>query len=231
MTSPERSQAPVGQSEINCKNYIYEALDQSKTRTLQHPIFEGDWPSKTHLACWYCTETFTTIPVPAVESHDPETDIYTVFGIFCTPGCLLSYLLDQGLQHNTRRMMYNQYMLRKVFGLQGLIKPSPHQSELQKFGGRLTIHEFRGCPTQRQLVSPPFVPMQQYIEESKTTPYAPTLRNVMVTPTPFDTFVQQTKPEQVTERKTPMKRPATKRKRALVTPEDQANFMAFIKQT
>ena len=97
-------------------------------------------PDSTDIACWYCTEKFKgrpkTIPI------DFKNNTWIVRGVFCSWGCAKSYSIRRGC-HTEEELMFMNIFARKVYGRTKPIKMSPPYESLKKFGGGLSIEEFR----------------------------------------------------------------------------------------
>jgi hypothetical protein len=106
--------------------------DSSKTQTL---------PSTSEIACLWDTEFFSGPPCVIPERED--NFIYRVYGNFCCPECALAYLLNEIIDPHVRweRMallhrFYQNYYENRIF-------PAPSREILKKFGGPLSIEEYR----------------------------------------------------------------------------------------
>jgi hypothetical protein len=100
----------------------------------------GVWPSSTSIDCLWCTYSFDTTPVGLPLKK--ENDKFVMFGNFCSSGCAAAYNFDNT---NTQFELWERYsFLNYIYG-QGntAIKIAPPRLSLKKFGGKLTIDEFR----------------------------------------------------------------------------------------
>jgi hypothetical protein len=97
---------------------------------------------KTNIVCWWCTEPFATIPCFLPQSCNNNT--YYVFGCFCSYNCAHTYNLnlnDQMTSNRTRllysfcRALYNKDDIKLI--------TAPRREILTKFGGSLSIEQFR----------------------------------------------------------------------------------------
>jgi len=127
---------------------------------------------KTDIACWWCAHTFDTMPyfIPEKYYHDK----YYVYGCFCSLPCTAAYILD-----NNDYNVWNRYsLLKKLYNLGTThhILPAPSNKVFKKFGGNLSIEEYRkNNNTQKKdyrLVMPPLatiVPLIEsgYVDSSK----------------------------------------------------------------
>ena len=111
-----------------------------------------DLPSETNLACFWCCDTFSgkpcVIPTRIVDK------IWNVYGNFCTPQCCMAYLLSEILDTHIR--WERIALLHRLYGAQtnGRIYPAPSRESLQRFGGPISIEDFRSiCESQRIRVS------------------------------------------------------------------------------
>ncbi|ARF09343.1 hypothetical protein Catovirus_2_292 [Catovirus CTV1] len=151
---------------------------------------------KTNIVCWWCTYNFDSIPCFIPEKHD--NDKYYVFGCFCTLNCAVSYNLNMGDYKIYDRYSLIKKMYQNMYDINEEILIAPSREVLEKFGGPLTITEFRKnfkhCNKEYKLLMPPMIPSIPYVEErnreksiinkNDTNRYDKKTKNVTI----FDTF-------------------------------------------
>ena len=112
------------------------------------------WPETTDLACLWCEEGFDWAPVGAPVYHDAKKDQFTLKWNFCSFNCCKAWM-----HKNRPREVSNVYWLAmRLFGkdsahrqrLEG-IQPAPQKEALRKYGGWMSIEEFR---SNAQLIRP-----------------------------------------------------------------------------
>lgn len=129
--------------------------------------------NKTNIACWWCTYNFDTLPCFIPEKYDDNK--YYVFGCFCSCNCAASYNLNMN-----DYKVYDRYSLIKrlygqIFGNDINISIVPSREVLEKYGGPMTITEYRknfsSTSKEYKLVMPSMVPIVPYIEEKSKDKY------------------------------------------------------------
>lgn len=99
------------------------------------------WPMKSNICCWWCTEKFTCRPccLPKYKLNDT----FYATGVFCSPECTAAYNFDNTKNND----VWEQYSLLNLL-YKSLYKENipqaPPRELLKKFGGSLTIEQFRG---------------------------------------------------------------------------------------
>lgn len=117
------------------------------------------WPTRTDTLCWHCAHGFETTPCAIPTGHRGSRMAWSVFGCFCSWGCVKRYMIERpNHEMNLRFVLLRQ--LAGSFGHRGRIAPNPPRSALQSFGGPLTIEQFRAHGTRGRvvdLVEEPFI--------------------------------------------------------------------------
>lgn len=95
----------------------------------------------TEISCWWCTYSFSTTPIFIPEKNINDT--YYVFGCFCSCNCAISYNLSMNdyklwERHSLMIKLYTILLHKSILG-----KAAPPKELLKKYGGQLTIEEFR----------------------------------------------------------------------------------------
>jgi len=109
------------------------------------------WPEKSPYACWNCTEKFTETPIgiPALTSSTPYKDEYHLEGNFCSFNCAARYLFDnnKGTESQTIWTVFEimNFIYNEINDCDDFIriKLAPEPLCLKKFGGNLTLEEYR----------------------------------------------------------------------------------------
>ena len=127
------------------------------------------WPSKTNIDCLWCCFSFDTtpygIPIRKVK------DTYQMFGNFCTAECAAAYIFEMNYLNETEKME-SYSMLNGIYKSSNTngIKFAPSKLCLKKFGGRLTIEQFRNIVSSNKkdmtLIIPPLISIIPNIEET-----------------------------------------------------------------
>lgn len=100
---------------------------------------------KLGAVCWYCTEPFEKL-YQCPRFHDYHTDTYIMEGCFCSYACAKSYAVETIERGRTSESAWtNIDRIARLSGHKEPLQRSPHWSCLQKFGGHMTIEEFRNC--------------------------------------------------------------------------------------
>ena len=90
-----------------------------------------------------------------------------MYGNFCSPECSAAYIFDNKKYMNDCWEKYS--MLNMIYGGTEPIKVAPSKICLKKFGGRLTITEFRNICTKLnksyKVLLPPMISVLPMIEE------------------------------------------------------------------
>tara|TARA_B110000211_G_scaffold78923_1_gene92555 strand:+ start:3577 stop:4731 length:1155 start_codon:yes stop_codon:yes gene_type:complete len=99
------------------------------------------WPMKSNICCWWCTEKFTCRPccLPKYKLNDT----FHATGVFCSPECTAAYNFDNPKNND----VWEQYSLLNLLyksRYKENIPQAPPRELLKKFGGSLTIEQFRG---------------------------------------------------------------------------------------
>lgn len=126
-------------------------LDDSKTNTslFRHPIFSYSedlaWPPPNwkEIDCWHCCSRLDEPPVPLVQSTDPLTERYVVYGIFCSFSCAKAHIFESQPWSAGDKLLLLDDMAATVFGVQEPIVPAPPRIRLKRFGGDLDLKEFK----------------------------------------------------------------------------------------
>jgi hypothetical protein len=124
---------------------------------------------KTDIACWWCTHNFDTCPCFIPERLYEGK--YYVFGCFCSYNCAAAYNLDiQDYKVGDRYALIKK-LYSTVYNSNNDITIAPPREVLKKYGGILTIDEFRKnsllANKEYMLVIPPFGYMVSVIEEKQ----------------------------------------------------------------
>ena len=102
------------------------------------------WPETTSIACWWCSYNFDNTPATLPIKYDEG--IYFVTGIFCSPECGASWNFNQNVSDSLiwkRYSLLNMLYINMYKNVNLNIKLAPSKELLEKFGGNLSIEEFR----------------------------------------------------------------------------------------
>lgn len=130
---------------------------------------------KTNIACWWDTYTFDTLPCFIPEKYYDGK--YFVFGCFCSYSCAAAYNLYDNCHKykiSDRHSLIEQ-LNGAITNSSYPIEISPRKEILKKYGGELTIEEFRALlkvmNKEYKLLLPPMVNLIPCIEEKTKDKY------------------------------------------------------------
>lgn len=134
---------------------------------------DNKWLESTNIACFWDCHCFEHQPWGIPIKFDVQTGKFTLFGIFCSPNCALSYLLAN--EANTYSLWERVSLLNllnyKVYENDENIIPAPDKMCLKLFGGPLDINEFRALTLKNNKVFninfPPCNIITPVLEETK----------------------------------------------------------------
>ena len=145
----------------------------SKKVNLILPSFEGGWPERSSYACWNCTEKFDTYPVglPTLYENHKKVE-YRLEGNFCGYSCAARYLFDResGTDLWQRYDLLNVIYRQLCPDVSENIALAPPYLSLKKFGGQLSIEDYRNSQIKArsyQVYRYPLKPCPYYLEETK----------------------------------------------------------------
>ena len=120
------------------------------------------------ICCWWCTYEFDTLPCFIPEKYDDGK--YYVFGCFCSFNCAASYNINTNDYKIWERYSLLKKLYNKIHNTNEDISLAPDRETLKKFGGPLTIDEFRKnnniCEKEYRFIMPPMVSIIPLIEET-----------------------------------------------------------------
>lgn len=130
---------------IEDSNYVQEHI-KSIAKLIDLNLFDYSTGKKllvekTEIVCWWCTYNFDN--VPCVIPIKYYNDKYYVFGNFCTFNCACSYNLkmDDYKKHDRHALLCKLYV--QIFQTTRDLVPAPDKEILLKYGGNVTIEEYR----------------------------------------------------------------------------------------
>tara|TARA_B100000902_G_scaffold393513_2_gene447892 strand:+ start:420 stop:1478 length:1059 start_codon:yes stop_codon:yes gene_type:complete len=155
----------INSSEIFFGDYSVEKL---KSQIVINENNEFILVKNTDILCWWCCHSFNNTPFPLPEKLYENK--YHVFGNFCSPSCACAFNIDMNDHKLWERnslvlKLYNDLTKKNIEN----IYPAPPKQILKKFGGNLTIDEFRNKTKNvysSRFIIPPMVPLTTLIEES-----------------------------------------------------------------
>lgn len=125
------------------------------------------------IACWWCSCDFDTTPCFIPEKYRNGT--YYVFGNYCSYNCALAYILKDDEYKIDNRKSLVKKLYSELYETNQPLQPAHPKEILQKFGGPMTIDEYRNEYT---LAIKNFNLVLEniscYFEESTNKPAAPT---------------------------------------------------------
>ena len=137
---------------------------------------EPEWPTHTSIACWHDCHPFDTTPIPIPKTmRNPGNDssnIFTVYGVFCSANCAVAYILDRNTHDQQQLIMLFKQMAINVFNLSRTevfaFQPAPPRIFLKLFGGHLSVDDFRrsSLTSRNALLTPPFISYSMVLEEN-----------------------------------------------------------------
>lgn len=177
------------------KNIQVEYSDSTKKQEL---------PSETSVACFWCCEGFSGRP--CIIPSQVLDEVWQVYGNFCCPQCAMAYLISEMLDTHTR--WERIALLNRLYStfMQGRIYPAPARESMKRFGGTITIEEFRSiCDTQRIRVDVHMPPMVSILASIDTKPidfyetplcttYSSTIHKPVVSDEPKTLKLRRSKP-------------------------------------
>lgn len=96
------------------------------------------------VCCWWCCHECECEPLHLPYKYVDKINKFYTMGYFCSWSCMKSFNLDHFPSHKITVTCQNISLLRKrTDGKLQFINPAPSRYSLKKFGGELTIEEFR----------------------------------------------------------------------------------------
>ena len=123
-----------------------------------------EWPTKTDLCCWHCTEPFDTQPIGIPLNTESDGRVICD-GNFCSYPCALAYAFTFKTSHSQYKT--RQLLIQCANDIHGIseVQAAPPTLSLKKFGGPLTIEQFRNSKQLHSIVvNPPFASQDMVYE-------------------------------------------------------------------
>lgn len=150
--------------EVNCIQYGVQGAVLAAT----HATNTIDWSQPNDLDCWHCCHPFDTPPVPLPHEYDARHNTLSVYGNFCSFACAKAYQNEYHTFDAGRKLLLLHQMARAHYGQDlGSVVAAPPRIALARFGGCMSIEEFRKAATQVRVHAPPFVPHTHVIEKAQ----------------------------------------------------------------
>ena len=115
----------------------------------------------TNISCWHCTYPFKGTPKTVPVSYNKSKQTFEVVGVFCSWGCAKTWMSTR-VEYNTPiKRMWLYEMARRHYGYNNnVIYPAPDPWVLKRFGGSMTIEEFRELSKNDycETIRPPLLP-------------------------------------------------------------------------
>lgn len=179
---------PVQQQHIYTNESIVgtSAINVDKSKILMAPFMNmketRQLPEKTDIACFWCTYEFEHTPfvIPRFE----ENGIWYVYGNFCCPECAMAHLLEEKEDLHTR--WERIALLHRLYNVSNTrIYPASQRAVLKRFGGHLSIEEYRSIIAKKQtridINYPPMISLIGSIDTKPIDFYEPTNKSSSVT--------------------------------------------------
>lgn len=155
------------------KNDDYKVTQEENRKRgyfeLLKDFIENDtWIHKTNVCCWWCCNTFDTVPIGLPEKYIDSIDKFRVKGIFCSFSCMIAYRNNE--KGDIKDFLIN-FLYSKITGTPLInidLQPAPPRCSLKMFGGDLSIDEFRNSFKEERIYKMIQYPMficKEYIEE------------------------------------------------------------------
>ena len=126
-------------------------------------------PEHTTKACLWDTCKINGIPCFLPDKH--FEDKYYVVGMFCSLNCAIAYNINLGDFRINERFSLLKLLYSKTHEI---IHPSPPCRVLEKYGGKITIEEYRNnltkCEKEYRIIMPPMACINQTLEERLRKP-------------------------------------------------------------
>jgi len=157
------------QSETTSKAFIIDYKKSKDNQRVKYNLdqFNNEWPSNTHIHCWWCCHSFNNQPIGLPIKYNNK--VFEVYGCFCSVECSAAYNFntyfrrDQCLErYSLINLLYNITHTTK----HKKVTSAPPRETLNIFGGHLTIDEFRRTDKQYKIIVPPMVSIIPIQEES-----------------------------------------------------------------
>lgn len=101
---------------------------------------------KTDVYCWWCCHSFDNYPISVPIKLYPNNYLFKCKGIFCGFSCALAYCINKGHDVYLLKLLHKKILNLKFSDIKP-IKKAPVKEILQRFGGPVTIEEFRSSST------------------------------------------------------------------------------------
>jgi hypothetical protein len=142
---------------------LLDSNSSTKTNFTCYMINTKTYSEKTDICCWWCCHQFDSCPIPIPINYDIKTELFKVYGNFCSFSCAKTYLST--LREYGRVMSLLFFMKKKITKKIDSIISAPSRQALKIFGGILDIEDFRNVGDKEYtLVSYPFIPCNSNIE-------------------------------------------------------------------
>lgn len=143
--------------------------DSGKYLRLDNLFQSESWPVSTDLSCWHCAHGFEGPPCAVPAGHDVRSGVFSVYGCFCSWGCVKRWMLDRPDHEVAMRFVLLQQLAFRM-GHRGEIIPNPPTTTLRDFGGPLTVEEFRatGARGPVEVVEVPFISFPQVMSSDQS---------------------------------------------------------------
>ncbi len=102
------------------------------------------WPSSTTVACWNCTHTFDGIPIAIPGRLHPKKNILIgCYGVFCSFNCAKQYCMNKNRHDSMQQLQLLSLLHKRILGNTARIFPAAPFQVLDKYGGYMSIEEYR----------------------------------------------------------------------------------------
>jgi len=152
------------------------SLNDKKIHLVLASFKNKSWPTSSPYACWNCTEPFEGAPsgIPTIAMSDSYEDTYYLEGNFCSLNCAARHLFDTHQAADSQLFTIFEIMNFIYNSINGAeeyqkIKLAPERICLKKFGGHLSIDDYRKnffTNVSYELFKSPLIPALYHIAEN-----------------------------------------------------------------
>ena len=135
---------------------------------IKNPFDNNIWPKNTNILCYHCCQKFKGKPLSMPIKYNERTNVFEVFGVFCSWECMKTYNTESNDSNRAYRNNLIFLLHGKVNNNFSTIKSAPPKFALKCFGGKLSIDEFRQSSKEisYSLLEHPLVPLNPFIDKN-----------------------------------------------------------------